>query len=48
MPLNEFLMGALQRSSTGVKHRLEDAVQHVKRTLVRTEFSPAPFRIKRR
>ncbi|HTQ55189.1 MAG TPA: radical SAM protein [Bryobacteraceae bacterium] len=46
MPLNGALMGTLRRSSAGVKHRLEDTGQHVKRTLVRAGLAPAPFRIK--
>jgi MoaA/NifB/PqqE/SkfB family radical SAM enzyme len=46
MPVNNILMDALRRSSAGVKHRIEDAGQMVKRTLVRAEFAPAPFRIK--
>jgi len=46
VPVNDILMGALRRSSAGVRHRIEDAGQLVKRTLVRTGFSPRPFRIK--
>jgi len=39
-------MGALRRSSSGVKHHLEDAGQRLKRMMLRTGLTPAPFRIK--
>ena len=43
---NKILMGALRRSGSGVKHRLEDAGQHLKRMMLRTGLTPVPFRIK--
>src|ERR1017187_183088 len=46
MPLNNILMGALRRSGSGVKHRLEDAAQSLKRALLRANLAPRPFKIK--
>jgi MoaA/NifB/PqqE/SkfB family radical SAM enzyme len=47
MPVvNDALMSALRRPGAGVRHRLEDAAQRLKRTLLRTGLAPAPFRVK--
>jgi MoaA/NifB/PqqE/SkfB family radical SAM enzyme len=39
-------MGALRHSNARFRHRIEDAGQQVKRMMLRTGFSPRPFRIK--
>ncbi len=46
MLVSTLLMKGLRRSSAGVKHRLGDAAQHLKRTLVRANLATVPFRIK--